>query len=220
LSLEIIEETTRFVMVNKLAGQLSQADKSQEEENIVSLLQVKHTSKVHVLTRLDRPVSGIMLLSKSKRFIKHFITQQEQDDVVKQYIALVQGKFEVKDSKLTHYIYHDTKNRKARISEEESKGYKKCELELKLIKQLDNYTILEVKLNRGKFHQIRAQLSHIGHPIKGDVKYGARRKNKDRSIYLHAYKMSFKGLDNSIATFMAPLPKDDNLWDVVNESLK
>jgi len=220
LSLEIIEETPRFVLINKAAGELSQADVNQTEESVLSILQGKFSSKVHVLTRLDRPVSGIMILSKSKRFIKHYTDLQEKNEVVKKYIAVVQGKYENESDTLQHFIYHDKKNRKARISEEESQGYKSCELSIRRIKQLDNYTILEIKLTRGKFHQIRASLSHIGFPIKGDVKYGARRKNKDRSIGLHAYKISFKGLDNSIATFQAPLPKNDKLWEVVNESLK
>ena len=85
--------------------------------------------------------------------------------------------------------------------------------------KLDRYSLLEIEMNSGRFHQLRSQCAHLGHPIKGDVKYGARRSNKNRSIHLHSYEIRFMSRSLKEEVFQADLPKNDDLWGLINEKL-
>jgi len=119
---------------------------------------------------------------------------------------------------LVNHLVHDKKNQKARVSQTATDKTREASLDYKIIKALDKYTIVELSLTSGKFHQIRVQLSECGHPIKGDVKYGARRGNKDRSIHLHARKLVFKDLHKKEQSYMAAFPSDDSLWKLATEA--
>lgn len=211
IDLDLILETDDFLAVNKPNGLLSQSDRH-NEENTHDLVRRKFNKKAHLLTRLDRPVSGVLFFSKNKRFTQHFQGLQSEGLVEKQYLAFVQGKLVLENKEVNHFIYHDKKHFKARVSDTIIKNYNPCQAVISSVKVLDNYSAVSVKITNGQFHQIRAQLSFMGHTIKGDVKYGARRSNKDRSIHLHCQSISFKSLDGDTIEVKAPIPQTDNLW--------
>lgn len=217
----ILNQTQDYLLAYKQAGLLCQQSKKGERSLELNLKKAGNKS-LHLLTRLDRPVSGLVFFSKRGEFNKHYQELQERDAVEKEYLALVEGKMpdDMNGLKtLKHFHVHDKKNLKARISDEQTASFRPISLEYEVVEHLDNYSILKVVLRRGRFHQIRAQLAHIGFPVKGDVKYGARRGNKDRSIHLHSYKLRFKNMDGDKRNFIAPLPEQDSLWQVVNELL-
>ncbi|MBT8231138.1 MAG: RNA pseudouridine synthase [Saprospiraceae bacterium] len=216
---EIIENQSDYLIVNKPAGILSQSGINDGEPNLLSYLQKWKKQKFHLLSRLDRPVSGLTILSKTKAFNRHYQSIQESGKVQKTYIALVEGLIEEEEGTLNQFLCHDKRLRKSIISNEEKENYDPVSLEFKCLAKLDRYSIIATKINTGKFHQIRSQLSSIGYPIKGDVKYGARRGNKDRSINLHSYKISFKDRSQSFKTYKAQFPKNDNLWNIVSQAL-
>jgi len=213
---DIIANEADYLIVSKKPGKLVQGDEGGNLSLLDEAAKIDGKSKLHLLTRLDRPVGGLVLFSKTKPFNTHYLAQQEGKMVSKEYLAIVEGKTEEKFV-LNHYHRQDSKYKKARIVDKETKGYKAVTLECECIKKLERYSVLKLTLNSGKFHQIRAQLSFIGHPIKGDVKYGARRKNKDRSIYLHAHRISFTDLNKENREYVASPDKEDNLWKLVDE---
>ncbi len=197
---------------------LSQKD-DKGEDSVDRVMARRLKKDVHLLSRVDRPVSGLLMLSTLPAFTKHYLKQQESEAIEKEYIAIVQGAWKEKDSEVVLYHKHDTKNRKARISADPHSGGTQVKMQLEQLRVLDNYSILKVTLITGRFHQIRACLSHLEHPIKGDVKYGARRKNPDRSIHLHSYKIRFVDRHGDKKEFDAPFP-EGSLWDLANRSLK
>ncbi len=210
-----VGEKKDYLLVNKAAGFLVQSSKDKEENNLTDLLSKEKEDKLHLITRLDRPVSGLCLFAKSKRFIRYILEEQEQNRVIKTYLALVEGKLELSSQEMAHYGRHDTGIHKCLVSETPNKGFTEMKSIVNTVNVLDRYTLISIKLFGGKFHQIRAQLSSIGHPVRGDVKYGARRKNKDRSIHLHAYNIQFNNLNDDKVSYTAELPKNDDLWQIV-----
>ena len=212
----ILSYSKDYIALNKPNGYLSQKPESDDDPSIFEIRKLHHT-EAHVLTRLDRPVSGLVLVSLKRKFNQHFQKQQDSGYVVKSYIAIVEGKYDASLSKLNHFLHHNKKTFKSYIADESSKAFSAVEINVSVIQELDNYTVLNVELERGKFHQIRAQLAHVGFPIKGDVKYGARRKNKDRSIHLHAHKIRFKDLKDETIKITAQMPEEDNLWKTVSK---
>ena len=217
---KIIENHKDYLAVNKPAGILSQGGLKENEGHLLSYLQKWKKQKFHLLTRIDRPVSGLVMLSKNKSFNRHYQSIQEKGKVVKTYIALVEGLVEKDNETLVHYHYHHKKLRKAIIESEEKPNYSKIELQYSCLARLDRYSILSTQILNGKFHQIRSQLAYHGFPIKGDVKYGARRGNKDRSINLHSYKIEFTDRSNQPLSFIADFPQNDNLWTIISDTLK
>jgi len=218
---QILNQTPDYLVAYKEAGLLCQQSKKGERSLELNLKKSGNKS-LHLLSRLDRPVSGLVILSKRTEFTKHYQRLQENDWVEKEYLALVEGQMPDDMNglkKVEHFHVHDKKNLKARISDIQTANFIPISLEYEVTENLDNYTLLRVVLRRGRFHQIRAQLAHMGFPVKGDVKYGARRGNKDRSIHLHSYRLRFKNMDGDKRSFIAPLPEEDNLWQVVNDLL-
>lgn len=217
---KIIENHNDFLIVNKPAGLLSQGSLNEDEGHLLSYLQKWKKQKFHLLSRIDRPVSGLVILSKNKAFNRHYQNLQEQGKVVKSYIALVEGLVTEDEMTLTHYLYHHKKLRKSIIENEPKENYEKVELKYKCIGKLDRYSILSTEILNGKFHQIRSQLAHAGYPIKGDVKYKARRGNKDRSINLHSHSIQFVDRSQKALRFNADFPQNDNLWQIVSQKLE
>lgn len=194
-----------------------QDDKSKD----ISLLQLATMyakSHLFLINRVDRPVSGIVMLAKKKEVQAHYSNKGE---ITKTYVAIVKKGIDPNKTTLTHYLKKDGRRMRCTVSEEEKPDFKESSLEYELMHTLDNYDMLRVTLQTGRFHQIRAQLSYIGHPVKGDVKYGARRKNKDRSIHLHAHKISFKHpKSGKLIEMVAPIPQNDGLWKSVAELIQ
>ena len=194
-----------------------QNDKS-NDKSLLQLSIMYAKSNLFLINRLDRPASGLVIMAKKKEIQTYF---SGNDKIEKSYLAVVKKGIPHEKAELTHYLKKDGKKMRSEVSNEEKTEFKKSILSYNLIKSMDNYDLLEVKLHTGRFHQIRAQLSHIGHPIKGDVKYRARRKNPDRSIHLHAYKISFKHpKSKKQIDLAAPIPESDGLWKSVAESIQ
>ena len=213
----IIENNNQFIVCNKPAGLPSVPDKS-NDTNIQNLLESYCKQSLHALSRIDRPVSGIMLFSKNNNATTTLTEQLKNRSVQKVYYGFVEGHLDTDQGEMVDYLIK--KGNKAQVVPEGSKDSKIAKLSYKVVDQLERYTLLELELITGRFHQIRAQLAHIGHPLKGDVKYGARRKNRDRSIHLHAYKLKFNHpVTNEEVEYHADFPNTDSLWDIAKSKV-
>lgn len=144
-----------------------------------------------VIHRIDRPVSGLVIFAKTSKALSRFNELIRDKGLHKTYWAVVKNKPRKNEEHLVHYLLKNEKANKSRAHEKPVKDGLKSELIYKFVKSSDNYHLLEIKLLTGRHHQIRSQLSAIGCPIKGDLKYGFDRTNKDGSIHLHAYSLNF-----------------------------
>jgi len=215
----IIDSNDKYLVANKPGGMLAQKSRNEEDLDLLSLLDNYFGKSFHILTRLDRPVSGLTFFSTDTDFNKRFLNLQSKKQVEKTYLALVEGKLDI-DRTESHYGFHDKRAAKCRFSAKESKDAKKMTAHFKTLLQLDRYTLVQVVIHSGRFHQIRAQLSYLGHPVKGDLKYGAKRRNGEAYIYLHAYQLSIKDEKGVALNYTAALPKNIHLWSLVADTLK
>ncbi len=163
--------------------------------------------------RLDRPTSGIVIFARTSKALERLNKMLRDKVIQKTYWAIVKKKPKAERDTLTNFLKKDTKKNKSFVYRKEIEGSKKATLHYQVIQKLDNYTLLEIDLETGRHHQIRTQLSHIGSPIKGDLKYGFDRSNKDGSISLHARKINFiHPVTKETITLTAPTPKDP-IWN-------
>jgi 23S rRNA pseudouridine1911/1915/1917 synthase len=207
----LLYKNNQLVAFNKPSGMLTQGDQG-EEKSLLDLAEIYSKSKLHLLHRLDRPASGVVLLAKTSRAIQSLSQQFQERTVQKTYLAIVKNKPPEDKDTLTHYLKRHAKSRKSIIVDKDEADAQEAVLQYEVVGTSDNYNLLKINLSTGRFHQIRAQLAAIGCPIKGDVKYGARRKNQDRSIHLHAWKLSFQHpVTKEPIELVAPVP-EDNLW--------
>ena len=144
-----------------------------------------------VVHRIDRPVSGVIIFAKTSKALSRLNTLFREKKIKKTYLAIVKNKPSPTKNTLIHYLKKNKLKNKSSAFKKSVEGSLKSELEYELIKSLDNYYLLKITPKTGRHHQIRVQLSTIGCPIKGDLKYGAKRSNKNASINLHAYKVEF-----------------------------
>ena len=210
ISSRILFEDNHFLIFNKRSGEIVQGDKTGDEplsETLKAFIAQRDGKAGQVFMgvahRLDRPVSGAVLFAKTGKGLERINEMLREGDVHKTYWALVQTPLDgvpdgvaIEDGwvELRDYLYRDEKNNKSYPFNGKGvppAGYKEARLLYRIIKELDHYTLLEVMLLTGRHHQIRCQLSSIGCPIKGDVKYGSRRSNRDGSICLHARRIEF-----------------------------
>lgn len=169
-----------------------------------------------VVHRLDRPTSGIIVFAKTSKALPRLNKLFANRLAKKTYWALVKNEPPKTNDTLTHWLKKNPKNNKSTAYKKEVDDSKKAILHYKVIKTLDNFYLLEIDLETGRHHQIRSQLASIGCPIKGDLKYGFNRNNKDASISLHARTLYFIHPVKKIAiNITAPLPKD-SLWEACN----
>ena len=216
-----IFQNSEYLILTKKATELSQGF-SDQDRGLHEIVLKNTGGKSHLLTRLDRPVSGLMLFSLTARFTKHYLDLQEKGLISKKYVAIVEGQLTQvlgENIALSHYHVHDKKNLKARLSHDASPKSTSVTLSYKVLEILDRYSILEISLPKGKFHQIRAQLAFDGFPIKGDVKYGARRGNRDRSIHLHSHSIHFRDREGNEQHYVSPIPEEDTLWRLAQTHL-
>lgn len=188
------------------------------DASLLTILQAYCKQDLHLFNRLDRPVSGLVLLTKSTKAQESLMSQQTQGTLKKIYLAVVERKDVPEQGILKDFLLKDGRRKKTHvIGQEEGQP---AVLEYRVLLTLDRYLTLEVMLRSGQFHQIRAQLAHAGMPVKADVKYGARRGNPDRSIGLHAWKYQFNQPSTQEAMAMeAPIPLND-LWPIVQQKLQ
>ena len=219
-NLQVIYEDNHIIVVNKRAGDIVQGDKTGDKplsDVVKEYIGEKYNKpgKVYLGTvhRLDRPTTGLVIFAKTSKALPRLNKLFVSKDISKTYWALVKNKPEKEANTLIHWLKKNPKNNKSRAHIKEVPESKKAILHYKTIKTLDNYFLLEVNLETGRHHQIRVQLSSIGSPIKGDLKYGFDRSNKDASISLHARNIKFvHPVSNIELDITAPLPKDA-IWD-------
>lgn len=216
---KILYEDNHLLVINKRAGELVQGDRTSDSPLIDTLkefIKVRDDKPGNVflglIHRLDRPTSGVLVFAKTSKALRRMNEMFKTREVKKKYWAIVEGSPKLEIQRLEHYLRKNSKNNKVTVFTKPTSEAKLAILEYKLIGELDNYTLLEVDLFTGRSHQIRSQLSFIGHPIKGDLKYGAKRSNPDGSISLHAREISFQHpVTKEHLTIIAP-PQKDNLW--------
>lgn len=208
----VLYKNNQLLAFNKPAGLGVQADKT-EDKALLNLAEIYTKGKVLVTHRIDRPASGVVLFAKTKGALRNVNAQFQERSIKKIYLAVV-GKLPNDEEKgeLTHFLLKNGKTNKSYVSKEERSGAKKAILSYELLESIDNYHLLKVELFTGRHHQIRAQLSAAGAPIKGDVKYGFRRNNPDRSIHLHAWQLHFNHpVSSERVELTAPVP-DEVVW--------
>ncbi|MBT8316405.1 MAG: RNA pseudouridine synthase [Lutibacter sp.] len=222
-NLNVLFEDNHLIVVNKQSGDIVQGDKTGDtplSEIVKQYIKVKYDKPgnvfLGVVHRLDRPTTGIVVFAKTSKALERFNKMLRDKTVNKTYWAVVKNKPKKDIDTLIGFLRKNPKNNKSTSYSSEIKGSKKAILHYKLLKSLDNYHLLEVDLETGRHHQIRCQLAAIGSPIKGDLKYGFDRSNKDASIHLHAHKIEFiHPVSKEQITIFAPTPKDP-IWDACN----
>lgn len=222
--LQVLYEDNHIIAINKKASDIVQGDKTGDEplsEKVKAYLKHKYNKPGEVFTgvvhRLDRPVSGIVLFAKTGKALSRLNEMFRSKEVKKTYWAVVKNKPVKEKDLLIDYLIKDEAKNKSRAYKEERKGTLKSELEYNLIASISNYHLLEVNPHTGRHHQIRVQLSAIGSPIRGDLKYGFDRSNKDASIHLHARKVEFIHPVKQEPICIIANPPNDTIW---NEFLK
>ena len=219
--LEVLYEDNHIIIVNKNAKEIVQGDKTGDtplSEFVKDFLKKKYNKPgnvfVGVAHRLDRPVSGIVLFAKTSKALTRLNKMFKEHEIRKFYWAIVKNKPVNSSGTLTHYLTRDTNKNKSFAYNKTVPDSKIAILDYRLIGDSKNYFLLEIELKTGRHHQIRAQLAKINCPIRGDIKYGFPRTNKDGSINLHARKISFvHPVSGKEIEIVAGTP-DDSLWEV------
>jgi len=218
--MNIIYEDNHLVAVNKKCGEIVQGDKTGDtslSETLKEWLKEKYQKPGNVFVgiphRLDRPVSGIILFAKTSKALSRLNEMFRLGKIQKTYWAIVKNRPPKEEDELVHWIDRNERQNKSYAYDKERPNTKKAILHYKLIACSDHYYLLEVDLKTGRHHQIRSQLSKIGCPIKGDLKYGAERSNPDGGISLHARSITFiHPVSNEEIKLLAPVPEQDNLF--------
>ena len=219
-SIEVIYEDNHLIIVNKRAGDIVQGDKTGDtplSDVVKEYIKDKYNKPgnvyLGVVHRLDRPTTGIVLFAKTSKALPRLNKLFAEKVAKKTYWAIVKNKPSKDQDTLTHWLKKNPKNNKSRAYIKEVDDSKKAILHYQILKKLDTYFLLEVNLETGRHHQIRVQLSNIGCPIKGDLKYGFNRSNKDASIHLHARVLEFiHPVSKELIKAVAPLPSDP-VWN-------
>ena len=216
-NLQVLYEDNHLIVVNKRAGDIVQGDKTGDiplSEIVKAYLVEKYhkpgEAYLGVVHRLDRPTTGLVLFAKTSKALPRlnaaFATKQE---VSKQYWALVEKKEIPQEATLTHFLVRNTTQNKSYAYPSERPQSQKASLKYKTLASLDHYLLVEITLLTGRHHQIRAQFAALGCPIKGDLKYGAKRSNPDGSICLHARVLELlHPVKKEPLSLIAPLPEN------------
>jgi len=213
-NLEIIHENNDYLVVNKRAGLISEQsayeDVTVQDQVFNHLLKSKPKPFVGVIHRLDRVTSGVLIFAKRKSILVAFNQLFASRKVQKTYLAIVKNKPPKNKDTLVNFLFKNKHEKRADIVSGKSKHGQECILSYTLIGENESNYLLEVKPKTGRFHQIRAQLAHIGLPIVGDEKYGSDQTYLPLSIGLHAWKLSYNEANHpKIVTYKSPLPKND-----------
>ena len=225
--MEVVYEDNHLLVVNKAPGEIVQGDKTGDTPLVETLklwLKEKYAKPGNVFCgvvhRLDRPVGGLVIFAKTSKALSRLNEMFRNGEVNKTYWAITRNLPPKEEDTLTHYITTTERNNKSYASLTEKKGSQKAVLKYRHIASTDRYHLLEVNLLTGRKHQIRVQLSAIGCPIKGDLKYGDKRSNPDGSISLMSHRIEFTHpVSGNKIDVTAPVP-NDNLWRALDESIK
>lgn len=221
-NLQVLHEDNHIIVINKRAGDIVQGDKTGDRplsEVVKSYLKEKYNKPgnvyLGVVHRLDRPTSGIVLFSKTSKALPRLNRLFKNKEAKKTYWAIVKDRPPKDSDRLIHYMKRNPKQNKSYAHKHEVPDSKKAILDYRIIQELNNYFVLEINLETGRHHQIRSQLSAIGCPIKGDLKYGFDRSNKDASIHLHARSLEFIHPVKKESVKIIADPPHDNLWNAI-----
>jgi 23S rRNA pseudouridine1911/1915/1917 synthase len=210
----ILYEDDDILVVNKPATLPTQADKT-GDTSLIEILAKHCQTELFLIHRLDRVASGLVVFAKKSSVTADLSAQFKDKNTDKRYYAIVEKRPELDHAHLTHFLLKNSKTNTSKAFLEEKKEAKRAELAYILRGVSDRYFLLDITLFTGRHHQIRAQLATIGCPIKGDVKYGARRSNANRAIHLHAYQLGFMHPVSKEKLLFKCLPdRADNLWRV------
>ncbi|RZJ32059.1 MAG: RluA family pseudouridine synthase [Flavobacterium sp.] len=221
-NLQVLYEDNHLIVVNKRVGDIVQGDKTGDKplsDVVKEYIKEKYNKPgevfLGVIHRLDRPTTGIVAFARTSKALTRMNDLFRERSTEKTYWAIVQNEPPQPEATLIHFLKRNETNNTAKAHKNEVPGSKIAQLHYKIIKKLDKYFALEVHLQTGRHHQIRAQLSAIGCPIKGDLKYGAARSNPDGGICLHARRLSFiHPVTKENVLITAPVP-DDAIWKSV-----
>jgi len=224
---DILYDDNHIIAVNKRPSDIVQGDKTGDKplsEKVKEYLKEKHNKPGNVFLgvthRLDRPVSGVVVFAKTSKALTRFNELIRERQITKKYWAVVSNKPALENGHLINYLKKNQQKNMSFAYNEEGKGRLKAELLYKYIAKSDKYHLLEVELLTGRHHQIRVQLKEIGCPVKGDLKYGAPRSNKDASIHLHARSLEFIHPVKKEKMIIEALPPRDAVWDYFREIMK
>ena len=216
MGLNVLYEDNHLIVVEKPAGMLVQADKTGDPclmDEVKKYLKEKYKKPGNVFLglvhRLDRPVGGVVLFAKTSKGASRLSAQFRERSVEKDYFAVAVGKMEKQSGTIVSFIKKDEIKNTVEVFERETPASKRAELSWEVIRTSEKNTLLKIKLGTGRAHQIRAQLASIGHPILGDIKYGASEPLPDKSIALFAASLSFNLATQDVTkTIELPWPKE------------
>ncbi|MBF1467977.1 RluA family pseudouridine synthase [Prevotella pallens] len=218
--MQVLYEDNHIIIVYKQSGEIVQGDKTGDKplsDTIKEWIKQKYAKPgnvfLGVVHRLDRPVSGIVVFAKTSKALSRLNNMFRNGKVRKTYWAMVQTAPNMPEATLTNWLVRNEKQNKSYVYNNEMPNAKQAILKYKTIGQTEHYTLLEVNLLTGRHHQIRCQLAAMGCPIKGDLKYGARRSNPDGSISLLSHKVEFiHPVSKQKIVVVSPLPTE-KVWD-------
>lgn len=223
--MEVLYEDNHIIIVNKAPGEIVQGDKTGDEplsETVKAWIKEKHDKPGNVFLgvthRLDRPVGGVVVFAKTSKALSRLNEMFRNGDVHKTYWAITSQTPEPAEGQLVNYLESVERNNKTYIAPKAGPRAKEAKLNYRVLAQGDRYALVEVELLTGRKHQIRVQLSGIGCPIKGDLKYGAKRSNPDGSISLLARHIEFvHPVSKQKISVTAPL-SEDSLWQALGKA--
>lgn len=224
---DVLYEDNHILAICKKAGQIVQPDKTGDdslEESVKLFLKHKYNKPGNVFLgvthRIDRPVSGVVLFAKTSKALARLNKMFQTREIQKTYLVVSRGRPEAPSGKLVHYLVRDQKKNKSTAHRMEVPESSKSELTYYTEARSESFTLIRVLPHTGRHHQIRVQMAALGCPITGDVKYGDRRANEDRSICLHAFALEFNHpVTDEKVRITAPLPKH-KFWQIFNDRAK
>lgn len=218
--MKVLYEDNHIIAVSKTCHEIVQGDKTGDtplSETVKAYIKEKYQKPGEVFLgvthRLDRPTTGVVLFARTSKALSRLNEMfKSHEKIKKTYWAIVQSPPPTSQGRLENFLWRNEKQNKSFVVKPDTKDAKHAVLSYKTIAQSERYTLLEINLETGRHHQIRCQLSAIGSPIKGDLKYGAKRSNPDGGISLHARKIEFIHPVSKVSiSIIAPVP-DDTLW--------
>jgi 23S rRNA pseudouridine1911/1915/1917 synthase len=221
-NLQVLHEDNHIIVINKRVGDLVQGDKTGDKplsEIVKEYIKEKYNKPgevfLGVVHRLDRPTTGIVVFAKTSKALTRLNELFSKRETQKTYWAVVKNKPPKSEDNLVHFLKRNEKSNTSKAHIKEVPDSKRASLDYKIIKELNNYFALEINLHTGRHHQIRSQLSAIGCPIKGDLKYGFDRSNPDGGIHLHAQKLAFiHPVSKEELVLLAPTP-NEVIWNSI-----
>lgn len=224
--MKIVYEDNHVIIASKRSGEIVQGDKTGDRtlaDDVKEYIKEKYAKPGNVFLgvthRLDRPVWGLVVFAKTSKALARLNDMFRNGEVHKTYWAICQNAPAEPKATLTHWITRNEKQNKSYAYDREVPGSKKAVLHYRTISRSERYTLVEIELMTGRHHQIRCQLAKIGCPIKGDLKYGARRSNPDGSISLLARKVEFIHPVSKERICVESQVPDDNLWREISGNL-